>query len=260
MTSRSPAAFVLSGFDPSGGAGFTLDQQVFRRFGLEAVGAITALTVQHARRFERCEWVNALLVDQQLEVLLEVYEPLAIKIGLIPDVPSALCWVERLRRDAPGIPVVWDPVLRPSAGAAIHPESLPGWQELLPSVSLFTPNRQEMERLVPDGHPEDAAAELSVQYGTDVLLKGGHDAEQPGLDRLYRRGGETRIPAYRNPLQPKHGSGCVLSSALAAALVTDSDLAAVVRQAKLFTEDFLASTDGLTGILPDWKLPEPLST
>lgn len=255
MRKRRPGILIFGGFDPSGGAGILADAKTAEALRVSAAGCVTAQTVQSAVRAQRVQWTDDGLLAEQLERLLAdaplaETPPAAVKLGLLRDAGQARLLLDRVHRAAPGAPVVWDPVLAASAGLDFHGgrEAFAGWRELLDRVALFTPNRDELTRLVPDRAPEEAAAALAGEHpGLTVWLKGGHDPARPGLDRLYT-GGKVRVLAPRTPgVSPKHGSGCVLSTAAAAYLARGYDRQRAALRAKRYTERFLASSPDLLG-------------
>jgi hydroxymethylpyrimidine/phosphomethylpyrimidine kinase len=177
--------------------------------------------------------------------------PAAAKVGLIQSATLLGRLLDLLDARFPGLPVVWDPVLAPSAGGEFHPDNLPGWRETLSRVQVFSPNIPEMKRLVPGEDPAEAAAVLSAQSGAAILLKGGHDLLRPGTDLLFAQGRRMELAPFRGDVHPKHGSGCVASSSVAACLALGYPLEEACRRAKRYTEDYLASSPGLVGLPPN---------
>ncbi len=223
------------------------DSRTATSLGVRTIGCVTALTVQTASRFDSFEWVETGLLEKQWNALMEEYVPDAVKVGMIrsPKVLDRL--LDLLAAYVPDVPVVWDPVMAPSAGGDFHPDALPGWLKTLGRVSVFTPNLPEMERLNPGRSAEEAAAAAAAESGCAILLKGGHDSLNPGLDRLFTPGKVLELPPGRADVYPKHGSGCVLSSAIAAFLALGNSLEPACRRAKDNTEQYLASSPGLVG-------------
>ena len=247
MQADRPTLLILSGFDPSGGAGFTADIRTSEALQMHSIGCVTALTVQSVSSFESLEWVEEALLHKQLQLLMHDCPPDAVKVGMVKSAAVLTHLLELVHDAAPGVPVVWDPVLSPSAGGDFQKNNVEGWQDALAGITVFTPNQPEMQRLSPNQPPSQSAAFTARTSGAAVLLKGGHDALQPGLDRLYIGDTETVIPAIREDTRPKHGSGCVLSTAIAAYLAMGHSIEEACTKAKKYTEDFLASAPGLVG-------------
>jgi hydroxymethylpyrimidine/phosphomethylpyrimidine kinase len=136
----------------------------------------------------------------------------------------------------PSIKIVWDPVLKASAGYTFHNEitALP-LEQILSSIDLVTPNYNEF---------------MQLQLQTDlcaVLLKGGHRPDRPGVDTLYEAGSHKTIEFGVEKVFSKHGSGCVLSAAITAQLAHGHSLQQACRKAKQYIETFLNSNDSLLG-------------
>ncbi len=225
------------------------DVRSAERCGVHSMGLVTALTVQSSRRFEGLSWTHPDELMHQFERLLDENPPDALKIGLIPGLEFLSRYLDKLEQHFPGIPIVWDPVLAPSAGGDFHPDNLRGFERLLHRIDLFTPNRPEMRRLCPNEQEEESALRLSRDFGCAVLLKGGHDRQHPGRDLLFKPAENS--PHILNPgspgLPPKRGSGCVLSTAIASNLASGHTLLSACTQAKNFTEDYLGSSATLIG-------------
>jgi hydroxymethylpyrimidine/phosphomethylpyrimidine kinase len=255
-----PNLLILAGLDPSGGAGLLADVRTAEQWSCRPLGCATALTAQGSDHFEGLQWVEDAWVEKQWESALRELEAerefnlswpgVAVKVGLISSAALLGHLLDRLQRRFSGVPVVWDPVLAPSAGGEFHPDNLPGWRDVLRQVQVFTPNLPEMQRLVPDRDPAEAAAMLSQECGTAVWLKGGHNTESPGTDWLFTPGHCKTLSPMRSDVHPKHGSGCVASSSVASCLALGYTLEQACRRAKRYTEDYLASSPGLVGLPP----------
>ncbi len=223
------------------------DVRTSEALSVHTIGCVTALTAQSASSFQDHQWVEWPWLEKQLLSLLASNAPDAIKVGMVRDTGTLDRLLTLISSQSPSAPVVWDPVLAPSAGGEFHPENLPGWRQLLHRVALFTPNWPEMERLCPSQDPIEAAREVAAESGAAVLLKGGHDPVAHGMDRLFYRNQVQEFRPGRRDLAPKHGTGCVFSSAAAASLAAGMTMAAACRTAKVFTENFMASSSSLIG-------------
>lgn len=217
---------------------------------VHTIGCITALTAQSSSSFQDHQWVEWPWLEKQLLSVLPGAVPDAIKVGMVRDTETLAGLLTLIESNSPAAPVVWDPVLAPSAGGEFHADNLPGWRALLKRVALFTPNWPEMERLCPGQDPVEAAREAAAESGSAVLLKGGHDPVAHGTDRLFYRNQMQEFKPNRRDLAPKHGTGCVYSSAAAASLAAGMTMAAACRTAKVFTENFMASSSSLVGFHP----------
>jgi hydroxymethylpyrimidine/phosphomethylpyrimidine kinase len=246
-----PDVLICAGLDPSGGAGLIADVRVVAALGCRPVGVVTALTVQNTTGVIDAEPIAADRVREQLEFLLSDVEVRAVKIGLVGQAAVAEAIAHALALT--GAPVVWDPVLGPSlpapGGAA---RFLDGALErvvvaLAPHVALVTPNAGELAELT--GMPVGGLAEartaglaLAARLDTAVLVKGGHLGGEASVDLLCRAGGVEQLAGPRVPGgEHVHGTGCALSSAVAALLARGVELAAACREAKALVAAWIAA-------------------
>lgn len=246
MPKRRPFALSIAGFDPSGGAGLTADTKTFEALKVQGLSVCTAITYQHESAFDGLDWLSIAQMEQQLAVLFRKYKVEVAKVGLVQSMDVLEGLVSVLHRHNPSIKIVWDPILRASAGFRFHEEvQAEQLQHLCQRLYLINPNWNELQQLVPHLPPQEAAAALSQHCR--VLLKGGHNEQKPGYDYLYFKGeAQTFRPKQQVP-QGKHGSGCVLSAAITALLAQDYPLHKACRKAKDYTTRFLNSNPGLLG-------------
>ncbi|TVT40750.1 hydroxymethylpyrimidine/phosphomethylpyrimidine kinase [Hymenobacter setariae] len=241
-----PYALTIAGFDPSAGAGVLADVKTLEASGVYGLGACTALTVQNDVRFDRVSWVPLADIQDQIQVLLARFRVDFIKVGLIESLPLLLKLISWLKAQNPAVRIVWDPVLKATAGYEFHAQpDAELLQTICRELALITPNRPEALRLLPAASPEAAAEALAAWCA--VLLKGGH-ADGPEATDLLLLGGERHtLSAPRLPHGEKHGSGCVLSSAVLARLALGDDLATACQSGKAYTAAFLGSNTTLLG-------------
>jgi len=254
-----PDVLICAGLDPSGGAGLIADVRVVSELGGRAVGVVTALTVQNTTAAVAVEPIAAALVREQLEFLLSDIEVKAVKIGMLgaSDVAGAIAGALALT----AAPVVWDPVGAPSRGEAQFVEGGLGGAAaaLAPHLALVTPNAIELALLAGPGAPrianlDDAIAAgeaLAGRLGCAVLVKGGHldgaldgaaSESSEAIDVLCHAG---KREVLRGPRlldgEHVHGTGCALSSAIAAHLALGADLVEACRAAKAFVAARIAA-------------------
>ncbi|PUZ29959.1 hydroxymethylpyrimidine/phosphomethylpyrimidine kinase [Chitinophaga costaii] len=231
MAYNRPIVLSIAGLDPSGGAGLLADIKTFEQHRCLGFGVATAWTVQTENKFERVHWLSIAQILEQLHPLQDQYRLAAVKIGIVQDLHMLQAIVEAL---PPQVPIVWDPVMAASAGGAllsnINAAILPG---ILKRLYLVTPNLPESRMLGP------------LSNDCKVYLKGGHAETEKGTDFLYDQGVMVQRFAATDILPGKHGSGCILSSAIAAGLATGLDLPAACRQAKAYIEKILVSNPNL---------------
>jgi hydroxymethylpyrimidine/phosphomethylpyrimidine kinase len=252
-------SYVLSiaGFDPSGGAGVLADVKTFEQCDVYGMGVVSALTFQNDIFFEKVEWLSIDQIIGQIEVLKKRNQFEFIKIGLIENL-EVLYHLIKYLKSAPSSGLtpprlIWDPILKASAGFEFHPELD---QELLENICselyLVTPNVPEAEQLAVSVHAEKNAEYLS--RFCNVFLKGGHNAEKKGQDTLFiKNGKQILFEAKIINTFSKHGSGCVLSSAITASLAKGYGLEEACAEAKEYVTGFLMSNDTLLGYHSDLK-------
>jgi len=245
---------TIAGSDSGGGAGIQADQRTIRAIGGHALTAVTAVTAQDTRGIAAWRPVADSLVEAQVESALRGFPVSAIKTGLLPG-PGAVRAVCRALAGVPAIPLVVDPVLSSSSGTVfLSGAGLRALRDrLLPMASLVTPNWPEAAALTglavgTHAQAERAALDLSGRIGRPVLVKGGHGRGRECRDCLATPDGE--VTWYGNPriaTLNTHGTGCVLSAAVAAWLGRGADTASAVRLARSFLQRALASGSAL-----DW--------
>lgn len=243
MEYARPIVLSIAGLDPCGGAGLLADIKTIEQHKCLGFGVTTAVTCQTEDRFESVRWIGENEIICQIEPLLERYDIAAVKIGLIQSTQI----LDRILGllTARGIPnIVWDPVLTASAGFDFNNHSdtvdLP---KLLGKITLITPNLQEAIHLSNVSDPINAARTLA-DY-TAVLLKGGHALTDLGVDHLFIDSQKISLAPVTKLPYPKHGSGCILSSSIAAFLAKQESLESACTNAKRYIEKALVSNSNL---------------
>jgi hydroxymethylpyrimidine/phosphomethylpyrimidine kinase len=246
MAEESNFVLSIAGFDPCGGAGILADIKTFEANGVCGMGVLSALTVQNDTRFESLTWIEANDIMKQVVVLNKRFSFPVIKIGLIKNLDVLETIITCCRQSQPNCLIIWDPVVQASAGFEFHNyferEQL---FAVLEKCFLITPNINEVTFLAGTDNPV-AASQLLATY-CNVLLKGGHSKDEPGVDYLFMQEKVEKIFPTREDVFPKHGSGCVLSSAIASNLVAGHNLLASCQKAKTYVEQFLSSNQTLLG-------------
>jgi hydroxymethylpyrimidine/phosphomethylpyrimidine kinase len=231
-----PYALTIAGFDPSAGAGVLAD-----------VKALEASAVQNDVSFERVSWVGLADIQDQVRVLLARFSVGFVKIGLIESLPVLLALIRWLKAQNPAVRIIWDPVLKATAGYEFHTRPAAGLlQAIGRELALITPNQPEALRLTPAAASPEAAAEALAAW-CPVLLKGGHAEGDFATDVLLTPAARHVLASPRLPHGEKHGSGCVLSAAILARLALGDGLLEACQQGKAYTAAFLGSTNTLLG-------------
>lgn len=240
MSSR-PSVLIIAGTDSSGGAGVLRDAQVLTQFGVDARCAVTAITAQTHTQVVAVHYQSPQLVRQQIESALETGEIGAIKIGMMGTHAIVQAVAESLPARA-RVPIVLDPVLRSSSGKELLEETgLRALQELLmPRVTLITPNLPEAAELLEEEVAIGEAAMLDqahrlLRFGAQaVLLKGGHGTGSESVDVLVAQSNPPVCMRATRTNATLRGTGCALSSAIAAGLALKLPLPAACERAKAY--------------------------
>ena len=237
---------TIAGFDPSGGAGVLADCKTFEQHAVYGLGVCTAWTVQTDDSFLNIHWLSAEQIIEQLQPLMNKFVVSACKIGIIDSLETLLEVIVFLKESNPAIRIVWDPVLKASAGYDFHAgDTFHELDAVLAGVTLITPNYHELQQL--QSITGEALIKNDQAVFCPVLLKGGHRPDALGTDTLYESTGHTTIEAGIEKVFPKHGSGCVLSAAITARLAQGATLQQACRDAKQYIETFLNSNQSLLG-------------
>jgi hydroxymethylpyrimidine/phosphomethylpyrimidine kinase len=232
----------IAGSDPSGGAGIQADLKTFAALGVYGCAALTALTAQNTVEVSAVHAVPVDFLRQQLDVVFADVRVDAVKIGMLGSAETVLVVANALRTHRPPF-VVLDPVLRASTGAQLlSGEALQMLrEELLPIVSIVTPNAEEAGALlgmaVPRSVPEArAVAGLLVARGARAaLVTGGHLPDTDISVDVLHDGRELRELRVSRVISPNsHGTGCTLSSAIAALLASGFELPRACFEAQQF--------------------------
>ena len=246
-----PVAVTIAGSDSGGGAGIQADLKTFSALGVYGASVLTALTAQNTRGVSAIHDVPPDFVRAQMEAVFSDFAATAVKIGML----SSRAIVDAVAAALPpAVPVVLDPVMIATSGdRLLAPDAVEAIRtRLLPRAALVTPNLPEAAALLdaPLARSEEdmqrQGEQLLALGPRAVLIKGGHAEGAESLDLLIEAGGRiTRLAAPRVPTKNTHGTGCVLSSAIAAGLAKGLDLATAAGAAKTYVTEAIAAADGL---------------
>ena len=239
-------ALTIAGSDSSGGAGIQADIKTMTANGVYATSAITALTAQNTTGVYGILESTPEFLANQLDCIFTDIFPDAVKTGMVSSTALIAVIADKLRQYG-ARNIVVDPVMVATSGARlISEEAVDALKEkLLPLATLLTPNIPEAEVLSgmtisdPAGM-ERAARAISEQYGCAVLCKGGHQISDAD-DLLWRNGAGVWFRGRRIQNSNTHGTGCTLSSAIAANLAKGYDLDASVERAKAYISGCLSA-------------------
>lgn len=249
----SRCLLTIAGTDPTGGAGIQVDLNVFRDLGYHGLSVVTAVVAQNTAGVRRFEAVEASLVADQLEAVLDDVTPAGVKIGMVGSAGVAekiASFLERVQ-EVGGCPVVFDPVLASSSSHALEESGTVDVlrDRLVPLVDVLTPNVDEAERLlgasIDDERDFEEAASRLRELGCDaVLLKVGHLSTEAGergalRDALATDAGVTRLAPLESVDEDVRGTGCQLSSALTAHLADGMAIEPATEKARHYLNELL---------------------
>jgi hydroxymethylpyrimidine/phosphomethylpyrimidine kinase len=246
----TPVALTIAGSDSSGGAGIQADLKTFAALGVYGASVITALTAQNTRGVSGIHQVPAEFVTAQIDAVFSDLAVAAVKIGMVAQPASIDAIVAGLERWSPKH-VVLDPVMVATSGdRLLAPEAVDALRtKLIPRASVITPNLPEAAALLDEPVATSEAAvenqgrRLLAMGCPAVLIKGGHGQGSESIDYLIDANGTIALAAPRTATQNTHGTGCSLSSAIAAGLAKGESLEAAVRNAKAWVSAAIASAD-----------------
>ncbi len=248
----TPSALTIAGSDSSGGAGIQADLKTFSALGVYGASAITALTAQNTQGVEAVLVVPPDFVARQIKVVARDLNIAAVKIGMLAT-SEVIEAVAGALESLPGVPVVLDPVMVAASGDILLDEDAIDTLRtvLLPRADLITPNLPEAAKLLDrdtakdERTMSDQAAALKQLGAKAVLIKGGHAEGDEAVDILVDGAGELRLAAPRVATGNTHGTGCTLSSAIAAELAKGASLRDAVTSAKAYVTAAIAAADQL---------------
>jgi hydroxymethylpyrimidine/phosphomethylpyrimidine kinase len=245
-----PIAVTIAGSDSSGGAGIEADLKTFSALGVYGAAIVTAVTAQNTKGVSGIHAVPAKFIAAQIDAVFTDLHVDAVKIGMLPDGAAIDFVAAALDRYRPPN-VVLDPVMAASSGERLLRADAARLRPLLARVQLITPNLSEAAALLDcapardDSEMRAQGEELIAQGAAAVLIKGGHRNGAESVDFLVEPSHCLRLVAPRVATKNTHGTGCTLSSAIAAGLAKGLSLQTAARQAKAYVSAALAAADRL---------------
>ncbi|MDQ0504340.1 bifunctional hydroxymethylpyrimidine kinase/phosphomethylpyrimidine kinase [Xanthobacter agilis] len=253
MSHRAPPiALTIAGSDSSGGAGIQADLKTFSALGVYGASVITALTAQNTRGVTAIHDVPDAFIAAQMDAVFSDLAVKAVKIGMLSR-PGAIDTVAAGLDRHQAHPVVLDPVMVAASGAKLLTDDAVSTliARLLPRAEIITPNLPEAAALLgttpaaDEGEMRAQAERLMACGAKAVLMKGGHGSGAQSVDLLVTPQAVTSFAAPRHPTRNTHGTGCTLSSAIAARLALGDDLVSAVGAAKAYITGAIAAADAL---------------
>ncbi|GAA4007369.1 bifunctional hydroxymethylpyrimidine kinase/phosphomethylpyrimidine kinase [Sphingomonas humi] len=247
MTGKAiPRILIIAGSDSGGGAGIQADIKTVTMLGGHAMTAITAVTAQNSLGVDAVHAVPAEIVLAQIDSVVSDFGVDAIKIGMIGSAFTARMVAERLAAMEPRVPLVFDPVMIATSGAALADDAtIAAFGQLMDLATVTTPNLPELTRLTGKEDPVEGALGLVSRHRCAVLVKGGHDEGEAVADALIEEDNLTSWQGTRIETPHSHGTGCTLASAIAFGLGQGLRLPDAVAQARNFVRLSLLEAPGL---------------
>lgn len=252
MVMKASIALTIAGSDSSGGAGIQADLKTFSALGVYGATAITALTAQNTQGVSAIHAVPPEFIRAQIDAVFSDLDVRAVKIGMLGNEAAVLAVAEALLAWQ-GAPIVLDPVMVAASGDPLLDDGAEFAlrSHLLPIADLITPNLPEAARLLGASIPIDEKmmvrqGELLLSLGAKaVLIKGGHASGPEAVDLLLDGTNIVRLASDRIQTENTHGTGCTLSSAIAANIAKGMTMLDAVREAKIYLTDALMNADEL---------------
>ena len=247
-----PTALTIAGSDSGGGAGIQADLKAFSALGVYGCSVITALTAQNTQAVSGVMDVPADFIAGQLDAVFSDIDVHAVKIGML-SIPETIETVAAGLERHGAQNVVLDPVMVAKSGdALLQPHAVDAVRDrLLPLADIITPNLPEAATLLERGaitsvsQMEETAAALLKLGPKAVLLKGGHLEGEDSTDVLVTASGAEAFESRRVHTRNTHGTGCTLSSSIAAGLAKGNSLREAVAAAKSYIGAAIAAADAL---------------
>lgn len=248
---RPTTVLTIAGSDCGGGAGIQADIKSISANGCFALSVITAITAQNTFAVTDIHKIPLTTIRSQLDAVFADFPIDAIKIGMLADKNTIITIAEVLKKQPSLPPIIVDPVMISKAGAPLlELEAIDSLkQHLLPLATLITPNLPEAQVISGLANEEDGAIlAAAINTNTHILIKGGHRQGETVLDYLHLADGQT-VSYQHTKITSKntHGTGCSLSSAIAAQIALGNDVATAVEMAGDYIFNAIATAK-------DWQL------
>ncbi len=262
MTTTPPCVMTFAATDPSSGAGLQADILALSSIGCHPVSVVTGVTVQDTVGVQGVMALDADWVNDQARTILEDVKVSAFKLGLIGSVENVAVIAE-IMADYPDVPLLIDPVLTSGRGDDLSSEEMQAamCELLFPQATLITPNSLEARRLafyeegdeVKHTALEECANRLLGMGSEYVLITGTHERSSDVVNSLYNADGLVRDYHWERLPGSYHGSGCTLTSAIAACLAHGLTIEESLQEAQEYTWQTLKNgfRPGMGQLIPD---------
>ena len=243
---KRPYILTIAGIDPSSGAGLTADIKTLEALKCYGLSICSAHTIQDDLTCRACYWTPIDVIRSQIDLLFARFRIEFVKIGIVENWHILHRIIDLLLEKNEHIQIILDPILQSSTQFRFHTSNEKILDILLHKIYLITPNYDEICQLYSSKDVEETMRHMASK--TNMLLKGGHRKECMGTDQLFTKN-EKKFTLHpkRNNCTEKHGSGCVLSSAITAYLAMNFSLLKACYRGKRYTEKVLSSNKSLLG-------------
>lgn len=239
---KTPFVMSIAGFDPSSGAGITADLKTFETTGSYGLGICTAFTFQNEEVYLGTRWCEPEDIKKQCDLQFQKHHPEYIKIGLIQNFHVLEQLTKYLSHSYPNLKIIWDPILKASAGYVFHENNSPQLFSILRHLYLITPNTEEVHRLFGRHATPESLQEICRTYELNILWKGGHNTGAESSDFLITPCNIHRFSVIRSQYD-KHGTGCMLSAAIVSLLARGNQLENACNQAQVYIARVIDGND-----------------
>jgi hydroxymethylpyrimidine/phosphomethylpyrimidine kinase len=247
ITYSKPCVLSIAGYDPCGGAGVLADVKTFETHDVLGFAVATSITIQNENEFNNVYWLTFQQIKEQIEILFKIYTIDVVKIGLVENIDVLNSIIDVLFSVNKNVKIIWDPILKSSTGFNFHTNlNAQTFNNVMSKIYLITPNLMEAQHLFQINNAEQL---MNKGFGENVniLIKGGHSENDNANDVLIYPHKIKIFESKKIVNAQKHGSGCVLSAAIAANLANRQTIEQACENAKLFITNFLKSNNNLLG-------------
>ena len=243
---KRPFVLSIAGLDPSSGAGITADIKTMERLKCYGLSICSGNTVQNDKELSAVYWTPLEVMKAQIDLVFERFKIDFVKIGIIENWVTLNKVIDYLLLKNKEVKIVLDPVLSASSSFKFHSTDDDEFVQILKKIYLLTPNYLEFEKLT-EGSSEQKGISIITSH-CNLLLKGGHQQNEnkKGRDELYLTNGKNFVfNPKREVVFEKHGSGCILSSAITSFLALGTPINKACYKGKKYTENALSSNKSL---------------
>jgi hydroxymethylpyrimidine/phosphomethylpyrimidine kinase len=241
-----PFVLSIAGLDPSSGAGLTADVKTMERIKCYGLSVCSGNTVQNDKELSAVYWTPLNIIKAQVDLLFDRFKIDFVKIGIVESWSVLNKIIDYLLLKNNSIKIILDPVLSASSSFKFHEADRNELESVLKKIYLITPNYLEFEKISDGNNEKESIAKITSHC--NLLLKGGHQKNEnkKGRDELYLTNGKSYIfNPKRSPIFEKHGSGCILSSAITSYLSLGTPITKACYKAKKYTENTMTSNKSL---------------